>query len=696
MTRQRFLPARLARSAAALVATGCALIAPAAVAQDANELDTIPVDGTAEQREPADAAPEEAVTLEEFVVTASRTGDSLSETPISVVVTTDEELRDTNVTDVEVLSDRLPNAQLSLTPTNTFLFVRGLGTGSVRSAEQSVGFFVDSVFLGRPQAALFDFLDVKQVELLRGPQGAILGKNTVAGAVNIQTAPTTTEPEGYVEFLTGSESQIRGRAALSGALSDTVSARVAYSETDENGFLFNTTQERNDLARPGRAGRIKLDWAPTASTTFGIAFQRAQIFQTGDTFELSQASEETLQLYRQFDPETDTDITDNRTHTDHEDSGGEVNGKGLNLTAEWEPDFGLLRFVGHASDQTTVADLDLDISPAPFLTLPSDETYRQRSAELRFDREFAWGDISTGVYYFQSDLDLLVTITAFAQGVDAFAAPLVPVPGAAPDLSALEDLGALGAQLTGLPLDALGPGRSRHQLIQDQTTYSAFGSARWYLGDRWTVRFDGRFTRETKAGDLSLRFEGATGPAIGAALGEEEYELVDSRTENDFSPRLSVLTDISDAFSSYVTVARGFKSGGFNNLAAVRDRAEFEEERSLTYEGGLRLQTAFGLSGSIGIFRTDFENLQVAALDGTEFFVGNAAEARTQGVELSAAYSYGPFEVAGDFGYLDAEYERYEGAPPRADQDEDSQDLSGRTLQRAPTYSAACSWVSAR
>lgn len=632
--------------------------------------------------------------LEEVIVTATRSGDTLADTPISVTITADTELRETNITDLETLSDRLPNAQLAITPTNTFLFVRGLGTGSVRSAEQSVGFFVDGVFLGRPQVALFDFLDLEQVEILRGPQGAVLGKNTVAGAVNVQTAPATLETEGYIEHLRGERGQRRTRGALSGALTDNLAGRLALSDVDEDGFLFNTTQERTDLARPGRSGRAKLSWTPTEAQRYAFTWQAASIRQAGDSFELSQADDDTLSLYRRFDPETRADVTDNLTHTDNTRSGADIRGRDLILDADWETPFGQLSFLGSRSRQDTVADFDVDISPVPFLTFPSDEEYRQRSAELRFNRLFSWGDVSTGLYYFRSDLDLLVNINVFEAGLDAVLGPL------ANNTTGLDTGTTLGALVTAAGTlanaggaddpDGAAAGTSRHQLIQRQETQSAFASLRWDFWSIWTLRLDGRYTEETKKGDLTLEHQGTTGPLLGDALGEEEYELRAERREYNFSPRISLLADIAPRLTGYVTAARGFKSGGFNNLAAVPERAEFDEENSTTLEAGLRLSETGSFSGELGLFHSDFRNLQVAALDGTEFFVGNAARANTQGLELSGRWRIGyGFSLAFALGYLDAEYERYENAPARADSDEDSQDLSGRVLQRAPKYSGS-------
>lgn len=676
------LPVLHAQSAAAPDEAG------AEAAQTAESANTVTLEPAREPPAP-ESEPEPApAALDAIIVTATRTQDDLAQTPISVSVTTDAALRQTNVTDIETLSDRLPNAQLALTPTNSFLFVRGLGTGSVRSAEQSVGFFVDGVFLGRPQVALFDFLDIEQVELLRGPQGALLGKNTVAGAVNVQTAPVTAEPEGYFEMLGGSDGQRRGRGAYSSALTDTLSARIAYSETDEDGYLFNTTQQRTDLARPGRAGRLKLRWAPEGDVTYGFSVQAARIRQTGDTFELAQASEQTLALYRRYDPQTRADITDYTTHTDHRASGAVVEGEDLGFSADWAASFGDVRLIAARSRQDTRADFDLDVSPIPFLNFPSDESYRQHSLELRLDAPQSWGRYSVGLYHFRADLDLQVDINAFENGIEGFAAPLGDEALGVPLFSVLAQFLQQGQAAAGA--GPTGFGQSRHVLIQQQQTSAVFGALRWDFSQRFGVQVEGRLTRETKAGDQSIAFSGTTGPLLGQVLGEEEYRLVAERGETDFSPRISLLATLTPRWSSYATLAQGFKSGGFNNLAAVPERAEFDEERSFTYEAGVRYENRAGLRGAATVFHTRFRNLQVAALDGTEFFVGNAARAHTQGLELSGRWLT-PLGISlgADLGYLDAEYDRYPNAPAQAGSGEDSQDLSGRVLQRAPRYSGS-------
>ncbi len=662
---------------------------PSSESSELSVLPVIPLPPTATDPPQQAATPQPpSEALDTVVVTATRSKDPIAKTPISVVVTRDQQLRATDIKSVESLSARLPNAQLAVTPTNTFLFVRGLGTGSVRSAEQSVGIFVDSVFLGRPQAAIFDFLDVEQIELLRGPQGALLGKNTVAGALNIKTAAVSRKPEGYLEVLGGSDGQQRVRGAYSTALSKTLAGRIAYSETDDDGTLFNTTQKRRDLARPGRAGRAKLDWLATEDLDIGLSVQSAHLRQTGDGFKLSRVSDPILAIYRRYDPETSADITDGKTHTDHKQSGALIDGNNLVLTTKLALATGDLQFTGSASRQDTLADFDLDVSPVPLLSFPSIEGYHQRSAELRYNQPVSWGQFTLGSSHFQSNLDLLVDIDLFADGVNAFAAPLVdqatglPVAGLASQ--------TLGSLLGIAGVSPIGSGQSRHHLIQLQKSDAGFGVVRWDVAERLRLQFDGRLTRETKRGDQSIVFSGTSGRVLGQALGEKEYSLLAKRSETDFSPRASALFQICEPLSSYLTVAQGFKSGGFNNLAAVPERAEFKGEQSFTTELGLKLKSTYGVTGSVTLFRTRFKNLQVAALSGTEFFVGNAAQAHTQGVELSAAWrsSFG-LGVSTELGYLDAKYDRYEGAPATADSGKKSQDLSGRRLQRAPNSSGS-------
>jgi len=638
----------------------------------------------------AQDAPDE--TLSPVLVTATKEKTPLGNVAGSVAVVRDTELRATNISDLEALSDALPNTSFDVTPTNTYLFIRGLGTGEVRSAEQSVGLFVDGIYFGRPQLALFDFLDLEQVEVLRGPQGALLGKNTIAGAINLKSAAATFEPSGYLEGLTGSDDNRRLRGAISGPLGGDFAGRIAFSEVRDGGYLPNTTLGRADLARPGRGARGKVSWQPEdADWRVSLTANTARIRQRGDGFKLVAATPETLALYRRFDAETEADPTRYRTATDNAGSRGDIDGEDFGLSVETQLGSTRLQLLGGTSRQKTIADFDADFGPAPILTFPSVETYQQSSIELRSDTPFAWGNVRAGYYRFDSQLDLAVDIRALPAGLAAVAVPLgtADLGGAAAPFTDL-----LQALVAGSAPDGALTDTSRHRLDQQQQTDSLFASAEWKLTPRSTLRADGRYTRERKRGVLSLSYE-KTGVIFQGFLGESPYDVDRTRVETDFSPRLSALFKFQPRLTGFITYGQGFKSGGFNNIAPTGDQVEFDAERSESFEFGARWRPkGLRLQVEATAFRTAFDDLQVAVFNGTNFFVDNAAKARSQGVELSGKYL--PFRnlaFTAAAAYLDARYERFANAPAPAgstDPGEDPvQDLSGRPLVRAPNFSGS-------
>lgn len=626
----------------------------------------------------------DAELLAPVVVTASKEQTPLGSVAGSVAVVKDEELRASNITDLENLSDALPNTSFDVTPTNTYLFIRGLGTGEVRSAEQSVGLFVDGIYFGRPQLALFDFLDLEQVEVLRGPQGALLGKNTIAGAINLKSAATTDAASGFFEGLRGGDGNRRLRGAFSRSLGAGFSGRLAFSEVQDGGYLPNTTLDRIDLARPGRGARAKLSWQGEDDWRATLSATSTRIRQRGDGFKLVSATDETLALFRRYDPETLADRTSYQTSTDNSASRGDIDGEtyGLQIENRWGDT--RVQLLGGASRQKTVADFDADFGPAPILTFPSLEHYRQSSIELRSDTRFDWGALRAGYYRFGSQLNLDVNIRALPQGLAAIALPL----GSSQADTAFTDL-VQGLAAGSAPDDAL-TDTSQHRLRQDQQTDSLFFSGEWNLTARSTLRADGRLTRERKKGDVTLSYE-KTGVIFQGFLNEQPYDIQRTRIEKDFSPRLSALFKFQPRLTGFMTYGRGFKSGGFNNIAPTGEQAEFDAERSQTFEFGARYNPrGLALQLEATAFKTSFKDLQVAVFNGTNFFVDNAARARSQGLELAGKWlPLKNLAFTAAAAYLDARYQEFSNAPAPAGGDSQTQDLAGRPLVRAPNLSGS-------
>jgi outer membrane receptor protein involved in Fe transport len=218
------------------------------------------------------------------------------------------------------------------------------------------------------------------------------------------------------------------------------------------------------------------------------------------------------------------------------------------------------------------------------------------------------------------------------------------------------------------------------------------------MTDRLALITGLRYTHEKKTGNLSLEFLN-TGAAQQAVLGEEEYEAFEQRTEKEWTPKVSLKFDVTDEIMTFFAVAQGFKGGGFNAESPTDQTIQFEPENALTIELGTKMSLFGGaMNLNMGLFNTDFENLQVSVFNGTGFVVGNAANAVTRGFEMDGLWLLGErTTLTFSLGLTDAKYASYTDGPCQADgelgeRERDTtgdgncnfQDLTGQTLHRAP------------
>jgi outer membrane receptor protein involved in Fe transport len=232
--------------------------------------------------------------------------------------------------------------------------------------------------------------------------------------------------------------------------------------------------------------------------------------------------------------------------------------------------------------------------------------------------------------------------------------------------------------------------QSRKAFRQQATSLALFAQAGWQLAPRWELTTGLRWTRERKALRMQQSFEDS-GLLFRQFLDEEPYTADTQREEDDWSPRLVLQYRPTADATLYLLAARGFKSGGYNDLASSAERLEFDAERATTLEGGFKtLWFSRRLSLNLNLFESRVRNLQVNAFDGTSFYVQNAASARLRGAELETRWLLGRgWSAQGSLGWLDARYLSFPNAPSRADQQADSQDLGGKRLSRAPPASCA-------
>jgi outer membrane receptor protein involved in Fe transport len=631
-------------------------------------------------------AQERTAVLEEIIVTAQKREESLQDVPIAIQAVLGEDLRADGIEKLENLAALVPSLHVSEAFGGDQIFLRGLGPGVNFGFEQAVGQVVDGFFYGRSRFSRLNFLDLERVEVLKGPQGAILGKNTTAGAINITTAKPTREFEAWV----GGGYEVEGaegfvvEGAISGPIvADTVAARLAVRHEDKDGFLDNEATGNEDQSRDDISMRASVLFEPGDRFSALLQYAYADIDRPGRNIQVISCSPPLLNAIAALGLPEDCELNETRSVVDtHDGVPGfegqqtEVSTAGLTLNWDFEP-FTLTSLTGYAeyeytdygnSTYTAIENFMVDIF----------EDYDQLSQEIRItSKGGGLYDYIAGVFYQEHDLDSSLSL----------------------------HLGQVGPNLLN---------RNRlTQTFQEGDTLGVFAQFTWHLNEQWDLTLEGRYTEEDKEA-RSLQYPTAIytygpqlpGPGSGGPLGVfNVHEVTASRSETDFSPGAVVKWLPNDDAMVYASVRRGFKGGGFdhqltaNQVQAEDGRFDFEEEEVIAYEIGAKLDLLQNTARlNLSAFRNEYDDLQVSSIiEAATFAVGNAASATTQGVE--ADFLWRPVEaltLSAVFAYLDAEYDEYVGECNVFQIDSGlcptgSQDLSGETLQFAPDYSYAVS-----
>ena len=221
--------------------------------------------------------------LEEVVVTAQKRAENLQDVPISVTAIQGEAIQEAGIPDMAALADYVPNLYVAEGSVNTNIYMRGVGSGNNQAFEQSVGMYIDGVYMGRGRQYRAGFLDLERVEVLRGPQGTLFGRNTVAGAVNITTASNRPgdEFQGQIAMNAEDFNGFGAQGFVGGSISDTVAARLAFSYRETDGFVDNTMLNRPEGGREDQGVRLSLMWEPSDDVSVGIKVSRFEGDRTG-------------------------------------------------------------------------------------------------------------------------------------------------------------------------------------------------------------------------------------------------------------------------------------------------------------------------------------------------------------------------------------------------------------------------------
>lgn len=638
--------------------------------------------------------------LEEIIVTATKRVESIQDVPVSVSFISEEQMSVLNITDMKDLSDFVPNFQMSEATQISNLYIRGLGSGLSHSTEQSVGMFVDGVYIGRATATTMGLLDVAGVEVLRGPQGTLFGKNTVAGALIVRTKEPTDEFEGEVSASYGAYSTVGNHydinGSVSGPLSDNVSYRLVGKYSDKEGYVENLQAGPDGNNRKDVAFRGKLRWIPSDQTTVDFRIDYFDYETDGQiASELFDAPPPVLAAFLRTDP-TFTNTLDwktnygcsfavNNNYCPHRDQDMQTYGLTINH------DFENLTLTSISAYQAYDYIDDFyagDTGLVGAFAANRFEDYESLSQELRLTSEVNGNyDYILGLYYEENEIVRDQSTPIHFPTLKGLLGPVVP------------------------PLPPLARSENWDQKAK---SFAAFGQLRWHFSDALSMILGARYSYEEKDfeferfytkyfSDTVLDVSGFPPPAQ-AGLFKKLGPLItrtDSRSTRDEDKLTGSFTleyNPNDNHMLYYTLAQGHKSGGFDDRVISLTDIGFDDENSLMHEIGAKTSWLDGrLSFNVALFDISFDDLQVTSFvtNAFAFLTSNAGEATSQGVEGELRFQINDnWEMGGSFSILDAEYDVFTTAPCTADQAKGkkpgcvggTQDLSGESLQFAPDY----------
>lgn len=593
--------------------------------------------------------------IEEIIVTARRREESLKDVPISITALSGVELDRIGITDLIAVGQAAPNVTLEVSRgTNTTLsaFIRGVGQQDpVAGFEAGIGLYIDDVYLNRPQAAVLDIYDVERIEVLRGPQGTLYGRNTIGGAIKYVSKRLADETEAKIRFSAGSFNQLDGVVTASTPLSDTVRIGGSLAKLTRDGFGDNLTQPGVENYQKDIFGaRASLEWTPTDN--FFLRFAADYIDDQSDPRQGHRLTVGNVSGAPILD-----NVFDTRAGLSNPEQ--EVTATGLALTAEWTlNDQWMLRNILAYREDESFSPIDFDSLAVVDLDVPVVYENDQLSEELQL---LYTGDRSSGM------------IGAYFMEATAFNAFDVI-------------LGQTGT-LIGLPgLNAFTLGDV------DTSTWAIFGDYTYDLTDTVSVSVGGRYTsdkrdsrvlRQTLIGGTSDFFGGSAVPIATTS------DFEGSETFTDFTSRLSVSWAATDNTNLYFTYSEGFKGGGFDpralstgapdvdgdgdiDAADVFEFMVFRPETVDSFEVGLKggwLDNR--ITANAAIFQAQYEDVQIPGSVGLDTnndgiddsFVGvtsNAADADITGAELEGtAYVTDALSFNVSVGYMQAVFNEF-------------------------------------
>jgi outer membrane receptor protein involved in Fe transport len=674
--------------------------------------------------------------LEEVVVTAQKKEEGLSEVPISIQVLSDEMIESRGVTSMKHLSEYIPGLHISKGAGEWNVYMRGIGSGTNKGFSQSITTFIDGMPITQGSQYSSPLMDIERVEVLRGTQGVLFGKNTIGGVINmVSKSPTIGgEAEGNwgIEYVPEWNTR-KYNGAMNIPISDSFAMRIAFQKEMSDGWVTNAYEDTGSSPEnESEAIRATMLWE-LDNMEINLKLSSLSSEKKG-----SEAGIYKYELSAPFGalatatpPYTGTVInwritnaffsdqivgvpgvtfTDNTTYQNPTGGTVDSNNAILKLSSSWND---------HAVVSTTsysVYDykwgLDADFGPLALIAVDNDVDFKSVTQEVTIsspaDDKFEY---IIGFYYDDIHYDG-INDGMFNMTVGGLFGQVFP----APDIFALQTQGQFSADFAA----------THTSNDQNSSTKSIFAEGTYYVNDKLTIKAGIRVSDDEK--DVKS-IQGMSSSATPGGLGRENFTLappvlgvfnalvsrkphnfpVQSRSENHTTPSLKVLYDYSDTTRLYLSYAEGYKMGGFDgsenapqiDSTTPGDAFQFDAEQAETLEIGAKMDfPERSLRASIAYFSTDYTDMQVSIFNGSSFQVSNAGESEIDGIE--AEFTWAPTDnivIGGSATTLDFAYGAYIGGCT-ADQEVAYrlanstkigcvQDQAGQTGNNAPELAAS-------
>jgi iron complex outermembrane receptor protein len=570
--------------------------------------------------------------LEEVIVTAQKRTENVQDIPLTINVVEGTLLEDFTIRDTVDLAASVPGLTIQQTPQNLAqVTVRGLGTGSGgESLDQSVGLFIDGVWAGRIREYQASLFDVERIEVIKGTQNTLLGKNTSLGALSIVSRKPGERFEAYLQgdYEFDFESlYASGAVNLPSALGN---YRLAFNRVDEGGYVSNRATGREVPEREQTTLRVSGAWRVGGEGDLLLMAQWDDLEIRGDTF---QPDRDQLGFMASMDPTADIGVDRRKNAFTSYTADGDADDEqdSLRGIARYDHRFGdyTLTALAGWSEYDNERYTDTDFLSVDYLTSGFESDFDQFSQELRLTSPPGGPfEYIAGLYYLDNHMDYTNLTDA------AFPPPFTIGP---------------------LPIDSA----SRVHYEQDTELLSLFGQGTLHLSPRWRLTLGLRYSDEEKDAVWRrerLRSGGPLADILSDLLAPVVAPTPLDRSEDNLDGSVNLQYDATDSAMVFASWARGSKSGGFAVDVTYPEDAEYDSEEADTLEAGVKADLAGGAALlNASVFYTEIDNFQVTTFVG-DGFLTQTVPAESAGVELEARWAATPDLLLGASAtYADAE-----------------------------------------